>query len=100
MVWRITVDWLEDEDATPEFVAHGRICHLNPEESGLPLRSFHSYWEVEPNPRSTFDHPQTTHKLVGSSVVQDYPRLEGSIWDLVATMLTHAGRGWPGEADR
>jgi hypothetical protein len=98
VVWRITVDWLDDEESKPEPVAHGRICHLEPEEAGLPLRSFHSYWEIEPNPRSTFDHPQSIHKLVGTSIVEDYPRLEGSIWDLVATMLVASGRGWPGLA--
>jgi hypothetical protein len=97
MVWRILVDWLDDEDSEPQHVAHGRICHLNPEEAGLPLRSFHAYFEVEPNPSSTFDHPHAIHKLVGTAVVEDYPRLEGSIWDLVATMLIHAGRGWPGK---
>jgi hypothetical protein len=100
VVWRITVEWLDDEESTPELVAHGRVCHLDPAEADLPLRSFHSYWEIEPNPRSTFDYPQATHKLVGTSVVESYPRLEGSIWDLIATMLTHAGRGWPGEAGR
>jgi hypothetical protein len=98
VVWRITIEWLDDEESKPEPVAHGRICHLEPEEAGLPLRSFHSYWEVEPNPRSTFDHPQSIHKLVSTSVVEDYPRFEGSIWDLVATMLVASGRGWPGLA--
>lgn len=95
MVWRVTVEWLEDEQSKPEFVAHGRICHLDPEQAGLDRRSFHSYWEVEPNDRSSFDHPQWVHKLVGTSIVENYPRREGSIWDLVATMLTEAGRGWP-----
>ena len=99
MVWRVTVEWLDDEQAVPEFVAHGRVCHLD-DRHGADLRDFHSYWEVEPNARSSFDHPQAVHKLVGSSVVENYPRRQGSIWDLVATMLTHAGRGWPGEADR
>lgn len=95
MVWRITVDWLDEEGSAPEFVAAGRICHLYPEEAGGDLRAFHSYWEVEPNPRSSFDREAHVHHLIGSSVVKDYPRREGSIWDLVATMLTESGRGWP-----
>ena len=104
MVWRITVEWLDDEESKPEHVAHGRICHLDPKEVGQPRRAFHSYWEAtEPPMKSNappyvLNDPRAVHHCVSTSIVEDYPRHEGSIWDLVATMLTHAGRGWPGEA--
>jgi len=103
VVWRITIDWLPDGDETrPEFVAHGRICHLD-QEHGAERRSFHAYFEAtEPpmksnDPPYLLDDPRAVHHCVATAVVEDYPRLDGSIWDLVATMLVHAGRGWPGK---
>ena len=56
MVWRIVVEWLEDEEAVPDLVAHGRICHLD-KEHGAERRDFHSYWEIEPNALSSLRSP-------------------------------------------
>ena len=103
MVWRLTLDWLPDGDETkPEFVGHARICNLNEHEHGSPLGSYHAYFEANEVPMASNEppylpeDPRRTFHGVSTAVVKDYPRFQGSTWDLVATMLTASGRGWPG----
>lgn len=49
------------------------------------------------DPPYLLDDPRAVHHCVSTAVVKDFPRFDGSIWDLVATMLTESGRGWPGK---
>lgn len=99
MVWRVRVDWLPDGDESrAEPLAHGRICHL---EKNQELAKYHAYFEANEPPMASekppylVDDPRNTYHCVSSTVVNDYPRFWGSVWDLVATALVESGRGRP-----
>ena len=99
MVWRVRVDWLPDGDESKaEPLAHGRICHLRKDER---TADFHAYFEADEVPIDSneppylLDDPRKTFHCVSTAVVENYPRFQGSIWDLLAKMLTASGRGEP-----
>ena len=104
MVWRIRVDWLPEGDETKaEELAHGRICHLRHDERTADL---HAYFEADEVPMASneppykLDDPRKTYHCVSTAVVEGYPRFQGSVWDLIATMLTESGRGRPAQPTR
>lgn len=79
-------------------IALGKVCNLRTHEPGSPLGDFHAYFEANEVPRSepkpyTRDDLRKTYHSMGSAVVEDFPRFDGSIWDLIATMLRASGIG-------
>jgi len=105
-MFRITVELLPHGDETKaKLLGIGKICNLRRHEPGSPLGTFHAYFEANevpmannPPPYLPDDPRRSLHHLVGDCIVEEFPRYEGSIWDLIATALTKAGRGWPGHA--
>lgn len=88
------------DEEQAEVVATGKICNLREHEPGSPLGNFHAFFEAnevpasEPAPYAPDDERRTWH-LTGSGVTKDYPRRQGGVWDLIATMLQEAGKGRP-----
>lgn len=99
---RITVELLPhgDEDAA-ETIAFAKICNLRKHEAGSPLGDYHAYFEANEVPMASNpapylpDDPRRAYHCVSTAVVEDFPRFEGSVWDLIATMLEASGRSRP-----
>jgi hypothetical protein len=98
----ITVTYLpHGDESAAEPVGFARICNLREHEAGSELGSFHAYFEANEPPMASQappylpDDPRRTHHKVADAIVRDYPRREGSVWDLIAAMLAEAGRGRP-----
>jgi hypothetical protein len=100
-VYRITVELLpHGDESKAEVVAQGKICNLRRHEPGSPLGTFHAFFEANAVPerdRPAFsaDELEPTYHTIGDCVLEDYPRSEGNVWDLVASTLHASGRGWP-----
>jgi hypothetical protein len=99
---QITVSYLphgEEDKAEP--LGFARICNLREHEPGSDLGNFHAYFEANEPPMASSpppylpDDPRRTYHKVADAIVVDYPRREGSVWDLIAAMLQQAGRGRP-----
>lgn len=90
---KITVEELPHGDETAaRVVAEGRICNLRQHPPGSPLGDFHAFFETDYT-----DDDENRHTLVASTYTKDFPRREGTVWDLVATMLNEGGLGRPKE---
>jgi hypothetical protein len=98
---KITVELApHGDEAAAEVIAFAKVCNLRRHEPGSELGSYHAYFEAHEVPRSEPgpympDDPRRTYHKVGDAIVEDYPRREGSVWDLIATMLDGAGFGRP-----
>jgi hypothetical protein len=82
---KLTLEYLpHGDESKAEVIGFARVCNLRKHEQGSKLGSFHGYFET--------DKPEHTYS---DGFIEDYPRFEGSPWDLVATLLQISGRGHP-----
>lgn len=101
---RITVELLpHGDESQARVIGTAKVCNLRRHEAGSPLGSYHAYFEANEVPMASNEPPylpddaRRTYHTVGSSVIEDFPRFTGSSWDLIASTLQAAGRGWPAE---
>ena len=92
--------WPGGDESKAEQIAEGRICNLRQHEPGSPLGNFHAYFDAtavpeKPEPPQHVDELEPAYHTVGNTYLTDYPRREGSVWDLIAAALLSAGRGRP-----
>lgn len=104
---RITVEIAPGGDFTrAKKVAEARICNLGTQPAPFELGDYHAFFEADEVPddaaRGVLDRPafypdqaRKVEHLVSSAYTYDYPRLKGSVWDLIADLLSKGGRGRP-----
>jgi len=80
-VFHLTLEYVpHGDESKKEVIGLARICNLRKHEPGSDLGSFHGYFEVE-NARQI------------DAYIEDYPRKQGTPWDLIATLLRASGAG-------
>jgi hypothetical protein len=79
-MFHLTLEYVPHGDVTrKEVIGFARICNLREHPAGSELGSFHGYFEIEGERQL-------------NAYVKDYPRKEGTPWNLVATLLRALGR--------
>jgi hypothetical protein len=80
-MFQLTLEYLPHGDETKaEKIGFARICNLRQHEPGSDIGSFHGYFEVE-----------GARQI--DAFIKDYPRKQGTPWDLIAVLLRASGAG-------
>ncbi len=80
-MFHLTLEYVpHGDESKKETIGFARICNLREHPPGSDLGSFHGYFEVE-----------EIRKI--NAFVKDYPRKEGTPWDLIAALLLAGGAG-------
>lgn len=79
-MFHLTLEYVpHGDESKKQVIGIARVCNLRKHEPGSELGSFHGYFEVD-----------GARQI--DAFVTDYPRKQGTPWDLVAALLRASGR--------